>query len=563
MKDKAHQMKLHKNGKYIYASTQPFTGVDDSGKRNYKRLHWGTLDENLKFIPNDDFLALSKKEKGKFIFPENWDISSIYSEHGKMLEQSYNKLYGETWLLENIVEQLGIREDLLDVFKNEEFVNAILSLVYFRITSDDSFNHVVSWQKVTKAPYQYELTDVVITRLIRKITENDKKKFLTKRLERMDKDEICCIDSTSISCSSDTFVDAFMGHNKEGDTTMMQTNEVIVYGLKSHLPLYYRTVPGNMHDSKSLKFIINDLAAMGLEKSIMITDRGYGSEDMVEYYKQNKIPFIMGIKSNHKMVVEFLKMDYDLNTLFIPHKMTVSEHTGVFGQQYCLDVFQNGLRLNIYIHVGRRANIIIECKQKIARQERLLKKLRDTGHRCNKPLITQICTYFKVEFKKVGKHQTVASYEFREDLYTQKIQLAGVFASMSYMVDKDVHKLDALYHKRAEQEKVFMYYKSNLNSRRHRTSREETKIGRNFINFITGLLYCHMQNVRKQHLGSMYSDVKSMLREMKPIRYITHEHREDMITPFISRQKEIAQAFNLEVPNTDTQVKGIKLKLFA
>jgi hypothetical protein len=243
--------------------------------------------------------------------------------------------------------------------------------------------------------------------------------------------------------------------------------------------------------------------------------------------------------------------------------MTVSEHTGVFGQQYCLDAFQNGLRLNIYIHVGRRASIIVECKQKIARQERLLKKLRDTGHRCNKPLITQNCTYFKVEFKKVGKHQTVASYEFREDLYTQKIQLAGVFASMSYMVDKDVHKLDALYHKRAEQEKVFMYYKSNLNSRRHRTSREETKIGRNFINFITGLLYCHMQNVRKQHLGSMYSDVKSMLREMKPIRYITHENREDMITPFISKQKEIAQAFNLEVPNTDTPVKGIKLKLFA
>jgi hypothetical protein len=72
-----------------------------------------------------------------------------------------------------------------------------------------------------------------------------------------------------------------------------------------------------------------------------------------------------------------------------------------------------------------------------------------------------------------------------------------------------------------------------------------------------------MQNVRKQHLGSMYSDVKSMLREMKPIRYITHENREDMITPFISKQKEIAQAFDLEVPNTDTPVKGIKLKLFA
>lgn len=557
--DKNFQIKLHKNGKYNYASTQPFFGIEN-GKRIYKRLHWGIVDENLKFLPNKEFQLLSKREKNKFKFPETWDLSEVYTEKQKINNQSYNKLYGETWLLNKISEQLGIKDDLMTVFKDKETVDAILTLAYYRICSDDSYSHINSWQKITKVPYDFEMNEVFITRLTKKITENDKLKFLKLRLNRIDKNEICAIDSTSISCTSDTFVDAFLGYNKENDT-MLQTNEVVVYGLNSKLPLYYRTVPGNMKDNKSLKTIVNDLAAIGLEKCLMITDRGYPSQDNIEYYKQNKIPFITGIKTNDKNVVDFLSSDYDLNTIFIPTKMDCDEHTGVFGQQYCLDTLKNGLRLNVYINVNRRTSIFVETNRLISRQRKLLEKLESTGHRCDKPLITKICSYFKVEFKKVGKSQTVKSFTFDIMKYQQYVQLAGIFASVSYMVDKDVHEINELYHKRSEQEKIFMFQKSGLNSRRHRTSTEATKIGRNFILFISSILVCQLQKIRKQHFGNTYFDLKSMLREMRSIRYITHPNRDDFITPFIARQKEISEAFGFEVPDDSTPTKKFKLKI--
>lgn len=539
--DRNYLVKIHKNGRYSYASTQPFVGIDN-GRRCYNRKHWGVVDENFKFIPNKEFQLLSKKEKNKFKFPDFWDLSNVFTEKQKLDNQSYNKLYGEIWLLENIAKKLGIQDDLMATFKDIDTVNSILTLVYYRICSDDSFNHVVSWQKVTKVPCDYELNEVLITRLTKRITENDKLNFLTQRLKRIDKNEICCIDSTSVSCTSDTFVDAFMGINKDGDM-LMQTNEVYVYGLKSKLPLYYRTVPGNMRDSRSLKIVVNDLAAIGLKDCLMITDRGYDSTENMDYYKTNDIAFITGIKSTNKAVLENLRNEFDLSTIFIPTSFESDEHTGLFGKQYDLD---DNLKLNVYINLNTRTETFKETIRVITRQKKLLTKLKATKHHCNKQIITQVSSYFNVEFQKKGRFQTVKNFTFNEKKYSQITELAGVFANISYKVDEDVHTINELYRKRAEQEKVFMYHKTFLNNRRHRTSTEETKIGRNFINFIASYLTCYIQNIRKQRLSGLYPDIKSLLREMRPIRYVVHPNREDVITPFVSRQISIANEFGLE-----------------
>lgn len=541
LNDRNYLIKIHKNGRYTYASTQPFIGVDN-GKRLYKRMHWGIVDENFKFIPNKEFQLLPKREKNKFKFPEGWDISDVHTEKQRLNNQSYNKLYGDIWLIDNIADSLGIREDLMTVFKDKEMVDAILTLVYYRICSDDSYTHIPNWQKITKVPFDYELNDVYITRLTKKITENNKLEFLKLRLNRIDKNEICCIDSTSISCTSDTFVDAFIGLNKEGDT-LMQTNEVVVYGMKSKLPLYYRTVPGNMRDSRSLKIVVNDLAALGLKDCLMISDRGYDSTENFEYYLSNDIPFITGIKAANKAVLENLRKEFDLKTMFLPSSYECDEHSGLFGKQFDL---KNGTKVNVYIDLQDRARVFKETIRVITRQKNLLIKLKKTHHKCDKNLITRISSYFTVEFEKVGRYQTVKDFTFNEKRYNQIIELAGIFASISYKVDEDVHAINELYKKRAEQEKVFMFHKTFLNNRRHRTSTEETKIGRNFINYIASYLTCHMQNVRRIHLEGLYSDVKSLLREMRPIRYVTHPNREDMITPFVSRQIGIAKIFGLE-----------------
>lgn len=77
--DSIYRMSLHKNGGYMYATTHPYTVTED-GKRKYSCLHWGTVTDELKFIPGKQCLYASPEERAKLIFPEGWDLSERYSK---------------------------------------------------------------------------------------------------------------------------------------------------------------------------------------------------------------------------------------------------------------------------------------------------------------------------------------------------------------------------------------------------------------------------------------------------------------------------------------------------
>ena len=74
--DSPYTMKIHKNGKYRYASTQRIYTNQD-GVKTYKHFHWGTLTSDNVFVPNHDFLYLPKSEREKFIFPNDWNFQEL------------------------------------------------------------------------------------------------------------------------------------------------------------------------------------------------------------------------------------------------------------------------------------------------------------------------------------------------------------------------------------------------------------------------------------------------------------------------------------------------------
>ena len=70
-----YTIKPHIVNSYTYASTQPPYIDPVTGAKKYKYIHWGTVDENLKFKPGEPFFAASPNERARLIFPEAWDIS--------------------------------------------------------------------------------------------------------------------------------------------------------------------------------------------------------------------------------------------------------------------------------------------------------------------------------------------------------------------------------------------------------------------------------------------------------------------------------------------------------
>ena len=49
--DSGFRVKIHDNGGHRYASTQPAFTDPVTGRKKYRRLHWGVVDENNKFHP--------------------------------------------------------------------------------------------------------------------------------------------------------------------------------------------------------------------------------------------------------------------------------------------------------------------------------------------------------------------------------------------------------------------------------------------------------------------------------------------------------------------------------
>ena len=65
-----YRVKLRINGGYAYASTQPPYTDPETGKKKYRHIHWGTVDDNLKFDREQIFLWLIPKNAPASSFPK-------------------------------------------------------------------------------------------------------------------------------------------------------------------------------------------------------------------------------------------------------------------------------------------------------------------------------------------------------------------------------------------------------------------------------------------------------------------------------------------------------------
>ena len=205
--DGKFRVSIHNNNGYRYASTQPCVLDQETGRKIYHRVHWGLVGEDLKFIPGTTFIYASREEREKLEFPPEWDLSEIrkLSDQRGPGRPAYdgddlNRLYGDIWLLEQTARTTGIRQDLEKVFEgNKEMVDDILTLAIFPYLTQYTFNRVARWQRIAKAPSKRELTPADITRLTQRITEHHRLELLKLRSARLNKDEVCAVDSTSRS----------------------------------------------------------------------------------------------------------------------------------------------------------------------------------------------------------------------------------------------------------------------------------------------------------------------------------------------------------------------------
>ena len=557
-----YRMAIHNIGGYRYASTQPAYRDPETGKLKHKRIHWGTLDDGNKFIPGPKYIFAPIEERSKLIFPEDWDMSELEKLSGgrkpgrpTIESQDENRLYGDIWLMERVAEATGIRDDLMKTFDgNREIVDAVLTLAYFPMSGRGTYDHLSAWARIAKTPYGGDLSSPNITALTQSITERNRMDLFRLRAKRLGKDELCAVDSTSRSAWGGSLPDIRFGKSKDR-LPLPQTVEVVVYTLNGHMPVYYRTFPGNIPDSRSLETVLADLKNAGFKDLILITDRGYESVRNLEAYIDRGQPMIMGTKvgQNHvrKEIDRFGSFGHH------PEAMEIDPAERIYFKQYELEYQVEGkrenvkksdkLRLNLCFDPVRRGEELIDLDVALKEQKESLEGiLRDGMPLDDDATIKRIYRFYDLVYD--GETRKLQSFSLNEEKVERARRESGFFANTTHGVDFDAMTAQSHYKLRDEQEKYFGMMKGIMGADRQRNWSELGKEGRLLILFVSQVIGCYMAHIRKAKLDKEFRSLQSLLDEMRPIRYIEHPNTKAAITPFVGNQIKICEAFGFDIP---------------
>ena len=557
-----YRVSIHVTKGYRYASTQPSTIDPETGKKTHRQVHWGTIDENNKFFPGNKYLLASVEERKKLIFPADWDLSEIDKLSGKKKDerparegQDENRLYGDIWLLEQIAEVTGIREDLLKTFgQNDELVDIVMTLAVYLLCGKGTYHQLAAWQKVAKAPFSLPLTSSFITRFTQSITEQHRMDLLRHRMKRLGENALCAVDSTSRSAWGNSLADIRYGKSKD-HLPLPQTTEVVVYSLTDHMPIYYRTFPGNMPDSRSLETILKDLEGVGMKDVVLVTDRGYESIRNLEMYIERGQPMIMGTKTSQSHVMNKIEKFGTIDHR--PEEMEVDIDEKIYFKQYPMDYQMQShqvegksfaeLKLNLYFDPARRSRELTEIDVAIVFQKRLLQEILEIEYPMDDDAtLARAFCFFKLEYDK--NTRILKNFTLDEKKIARKRKTSGFFANTTYLVDFDAMQVQHHYRLRDEQEKYFAMMKGVMGADRQRNWSEAGKTGRLFILFVAQVLGSYLSYIRSTKLKDQYDSILDILNEMRPIRYVAHGNTQPYISPFVGNQVKICDEFGFDIP---------------
>ena len=125
------------------------------------------------------------------------------------------------------------------------------------------------------------------------------------------------------------------------------------------MPVYYRSFPGNMTDSRTLAMIYKDLEDAGFKGIPVITDRGYEKIETLETHILKGRPLVMCTKTSQKFVSSVIDALGVMETGLRPDCMELDIEAEVYYYQCdvqydMVSIHGNikptkGLKLNLYL----------------------------------------------------------------------------------------------------------------------------------------------------------------------------------------------------------------------
>ena len=188
---------------------------------------------------------------------------------------------GELPLYYAVAKDLGLVEDLTNVFGKNE-ADAILSIAFNWLSTGDNAAYLFnSWKEDRLLPYTDDLPSKEMSAFLKQLNQtlSWRKNFFNARLNRLPDDEMLSFDATEIATSAENIDYAHLGLGKSGGF-QKQVGLIILVGHKTHMPVLFRVLPGNITDVTTVQDMLyrfDEIKDAEQRVFAAVVDRGYFS----------------------------------------------------------------------------------------------------------------------------------------------------------------------------------------------------------------------------------------------------------------------------------------------
>ena len=111
------------------------------------------------------------------------------------------------------------------------------------------------------------------------------------------RDDYLLMDATNIFSNSHLMTLSRQGYNAQMNFDP-QFNLLYLYSAKTHMPVYYRILPGNIREVKAFK---NCILEAGLSDAVIVADKGFYSSKNIELLRKENLKFILPLKRDNSL----------------------------------------------------------------------------------------------------------------------------------------------------------------------------------------------------------------------------------------------------------------------
>jgi transposase len=325
------------------------------------------------------------------------------------------------------------------------------------------------------------LSDKKMTALLRNIGGN-RERISAFFKEFSKPGEHVLMDMTAIHSKSKEMSLNHAGYNSHRNYDP-QANLLLLFSQTQHEPVYYRLLPGNIRDVKSVRLSLKEF---GIHDAIFIADKGFYSDANILELEDSELEYVIPLKRNHSLIE------------YAPIQKAGKEGFPKFFK------FQE--------------RFIFAISKEISKNKILYTFLDDRLR-----LEEEQCYLNRITTQKEEKYSI--------EKFHKKSHCFGTFTILTNLKDKKPEEIYELYKSRMEVEQAFDAFKNTLEADRTYMQNDQSMEGWMFMNYLALLAYWRILKllIKKEFLAKFsVKDLIIHLSYIKKIRINNEWHQAEI-----------------------------------